>query len=57
MDNNFKIKRRVLTQFQKNTKELDDKNVLLKNNYNNLNNEFISYKDIQNETKKKMMKY
>ncbi len=57
MDNNCKIKRRILTQFQKNTKELDDKNVLLKNNYNNLNNEFISYKDIQNETKKKMMKY
>ena len=53
MDNNFKIKRRILTQFQKNKKELDDKYELLKNNYNNLNNEFISYKNIQNETKKK----
>ena len=53
MDYNFKIKRRILTQFQKNKKELDDKYELLKNNYNNLNNEFISYKNIQNETKKK----
>ena len=53
MDNNFKIKRRILTQFQKNKKELDAKFEILKNNYNNLNNEFISYKNIQNEKKKK----
>ena len=39
MDNNFKIKRRVLTQFQKNKKKLEDKYKLLKKNYNNLNNE------------------
>ena len=52
MDNNFKIKRRVLTQFQKNKKELEDKYLLLKKNYNNLNNEFNSYKNIENETKK-----
>lgn len=57
MDNNFKIKRRVLTQFQKNKKELEDKYLILKKNYNNLNNEFNSYKNIENETKKNMMKF